>query len=427
MNTTVSQYLQSYIQSNFSIIKESNTPFFSPFSQMFLSSLFVIIHKSHVEWKKQEKDNIILVSKNEIFEDPEYSIIPTEIRKKWIDSISLKNVVRRKYVFHILERTIHLHIWFPTILRNVYPPIIMSEQDIETKIQNILKKVYMWLFVVSQFPNKKKTCSNKINIYLYLTNHGKFLPKYRSHMIEEKHANTAFTTGCISQETNVHIYREEEWFKVLMHESFHVLGMDFIDLANPSVNTTIKKIFPIDVQDIRAYETYAETWAETMNLMFMVYFTNLPAAKGRISIVRWIHILEDRFRMEQTFSLFQCVKVLSHYKLNYRDLFIKEKAQKYTESTQVFSYYILKCVWLFHINSFIEFCANQNKGMPSIRFHMSESNLQNYISKMLYLSQSEIFIKKIEDIEKQMKKKENRGNEPNFARTTMRMTMYEFV
>ncbi len=49
-------------------------------------------------------------------------------------------------------------------------------------------------------------------------------------------------------------FREEEWLKVLCHESFHNLGLDFISIDTTylqEANAQVKNIFPVNVDDLR--------------------------------------------------------------------------------------------------------------------------------------------------------------------------------
>jgi hypothetical protein len=61
---------------------------------------------------------------------------------------------------------------------------------------------------------------------LYFTNYLKILPPANGSIIDQEHANTAFTTSCKTN-TEINLFREEEWFKVLVHETFHCMGLDF--------------------------------------------------------------------------------------------------------------------------------------------------------------------------------------------------------
>jgi hypothetical protein len=65
---------------------------------------------------------------------------------------------------------------------------------------------------------------------------------------------------------------------------------------------------------------------------------------------------------ERLFSLFQCVKVIRHFHLTYDDIIEKTKRanENYKEKTQILSYYILKCVYMFYINEYVDWCIENN-------------------------------------------------------------------
>lgn len=410
---SVSKYLYNYLQTH---IETGRSNFhFTPLSRTFLSS---ILYKINIANQKWQNENIHYETKweNKHFSDYEY--IPVEIRKNWIEKIPKNTIIQRKCTLHIGEKIFHIHVWFPTIYRNVNPPIIMSDSEIENKIQRTIHKIYLWLSVATSYITKLTKCSKEVNIFLYLTHHSKFLPNSPRKKIDQTCANTAFTTSCVMVKTNIHIYREEEWFKVLMHETFHNLGLDFIDIDNNQVNLEILKLFPISVTDIRIYETYAELWAEIMNIMFTVFLSDPPKKKGRLPLVKWISMMEKMMEMEMEFTIFQVKKVLDHQKLKYTDLFIPEKAVYYHEDTQAFSYYILKSIWMLHLNAFLEFCAKQPGG-SSLKFQLSPKNLDIFIEKMKKLAKSKLLI------EKYAKKNMDSTKESVFANTTLRMTLYE--
>ena len=79
---------------------------------------------------------------------------------------------------------------------------------------------------------------------MYLTPHKKKLPK-QYNLIDREHANTAFTTSC-QTETEICIFREEEWFKTFIHETFHNMGMDFTANGSQYTNELIYTFIPIE-------------------------------------------------------------------------------------------------------------------------------------------------------------------------------------
>jgi len=411
---SVSRYLYHYLEQH-GELSSRNTFSFTPLSRTFLSNLLLKINQYYLQW---EYNKIIFEKKWENKHFADYEYIPSEIRRNWIDKIPKDTCIQRKCTLNIHDKIFHIHLWFPTVNRTVNPPTIMSDAQIEAKVQHTILKIYLWLSLATSFLLKNTKCSREVNIFLYLTHHSKFLPNSSRKKIDQICANTAFTTGCVFEKTNIHIFREEEWFKVLMHETFHNLGLDFIDLDNQTINTSILQLFPVAITDFRIYETYAELWAEIMNIVFIVFLTDPPKKKGRLPLIKWTLLIEKMLKVEMDFTVFQVKKILNHHKLKYTDLFIPEKAGFYHEDTQVFSYYVLKSIWMIHLNHFLEFCAKQPGG-SSLKFCLTQPNLGIFIKKMKQLAKSPILL------EKYSKNSDISYKEPNFANTTLRMTIYE--
>lgn len=415
---SVSRYLSHYLQTNIPT-NDRRSFTFTPLSRSFLSDILYKINNANLKWINENEDIKIETNwENRHFADYEY--IPLEIRKNWIDKIPKDTIIQRKCTFFIGGKTFHIHLWFPTINRTTNPPTILSDVEITAKIERTMHKIYLWLTLATSYLSKNTKCSSEVNIYLYLTHHSKFLPRVSRKKIDQICANTAFTTGCVLEATNIHIYREEEWFKVLIHETFHNLGLDFIDLNNAKVNVELRSVFPVSITDFRYYETYAELWAEIMNVLFIVFLSDPPKKKGRLPLVKWISTVEKMLEMEMRFTMFQAKKILAHSKFKYVDLFTSEKAVNYREDTQIFAYYILKSVWMIHLNTFLEFCARQPDG-SSLKFHLSPRNLDIFIEKVKHLAKTDIILEKYahhSDIS-------NKEKETTFANTTLRMTLYE--
>ena len=437
----VSSHLHHFLIDHFSEFssKKPNSPFFSTLSRTFLSTLFQNIHQAHILWEYHYKDILHLEDpstrkKNEDEHESNYKNnnlylhIPEEIRKKYIESKPREKIFQNKYSIPIGNRVFHVYVWFPITIASSpnhhKTTVLMSHNQIQEKILFILQKIYTWLHIACSYLPKNQKCSQTVDIYLFLTEHKKTMPSILDMKIDEIHVNTAFTTGCIQKNTSIFVFREEEWFKVLMHETFHTLGLDFIDIDHPTINDTIRRIFPITVPDIRAYEVYAEMWAEIMNTLFVVYETDPPARKGRLPMIRWMATLERAFILEQTFSLFQVNKVLYSQRLKYPDLFLASTAAKYQEETYIFSYFILKSIWMFHVNSFLEFCAKQPDGI-SLKFQLSAKNLDTFLLHLATFSRSERYLSEMEKIHQLSiplldKKKKN-----DFIANTLRMTVLE--
>jgi hypothetical protein len=299
-----------------------------------------------------------------------------------------------------------------------YEIAIVYENKSRTEIIFCLKKIKLWLMVAQQYSPKR--CSQKMNIYIYFTDILKTLPTVRGMNIGQSHANTAFTTHC-KKVTELNLYREEEWFKVFIHETFHNMGLDFSEYDTPATDKHILKLFPIQC-DVRLYETYCETWAEVLNILVtVVLFSNKNA--GGENLIRKV---EKMVYLEQVFSIFQMVKVLRHYGLQYEDLINKTenahylRSTKYKETTNAFSYYILKTVCLYNVEEFLQFCIENNG--ESLQFGAKRENIQavirNYCNFIETHYKTHAFLEDIREVEQWEK-----GAPPLVAKT-MRMSLF---
>jgi len=279
-------------------------------------------------------------------------------------------------------------------------------------IQQHIKRIFIWLYTASQFANSK--CSQSLKINLYFTNAKKYLPDKQGSPIERNHANTAFTTSCKS-ETEINIFREEEWFKVFIHETFHCMGLDFSGMENNAPDELILKLFHLK-SDVRLYETYCETWAETLNVMFISYLSSRSK-----NIDKMIEKTEQLLYYEKMFSLFQCAKVLDHFHLTYDDVIEKKNKAlvNYKEKTQILSYYVIKSICLFYVNDYIEWCVDNNG--ETLNFNKTNKNVSSYVGFIQSHYVQNEFRTALNRFEN------NRGNSPPILENTLRMSLFEIL
>jgi hypothetical protein len=226
-------------------------------------------------------------------------------------------------------------------------------------------RVFMWLHMVSL----KSKCVESLDIYIYLTPFKKELPENKSEVIGPVNANTGYTYRC-EKKNEIVIYREEEWFKVLIHETMHTFGNDF-DTEDGDDNTTatmtyMKKIFSLpEGVDIRLSETYSEIWARIMNVAFQTYFKNPPSLESR-NAKQFKKNFDFYLHLESIFSLYQCIKILDFMGVNYQHLVNDSEHSKkmmrsfYRENTHVFAYYVLTSILLNNCDDFLSWCVKNN-------------------------------------------------------------------
>ena len=224
------------------------------------------------------------------------------------------------------------------------------------------------------YPYAQKKCGNKLDVFIYLTPFKEVLPE-NGEIIGKDNVNTAYTTSCVPHGKIV-VYRSEEWFKVLIHESFHVLGLDFSHRENSKITSEIKKIFPVN-SDIKLFESYTETWAEILNCVFVSYFRTK-------NIQDFLSRFDQCIRVEIGFSVYQMVKILDYMNLEYSDLYSMNQRSElrrlhfYKERSNVFAYYVITSVLLFNTDKFLIWCSHNNGNF--IKYTYSDVNNQSFIN-----------------------------------------------
>jgi hypothetical protein len=340
----------------------------------FLSTLFRQIHASRSEWDKQNKTFLTRESMVISFEG-----IPKDI----LTDITSTCVRHYEFSFQIDQRKVNVHLSLP-----------LSKVNPET----VFRKVFQWFYVMNQYADL--ACRAEMDVYLYLVSHKKELPIHDI-PIDQIHANTAFTYSCQPEKTTIHVFRFEEWFKVLIHETFHTVGLDFIRIKpewRTKAQNEIVQLFNVSHIDIRLYETYCEMWGEILNCMFFVSSSSTKnrrktRRKQALPIQRWFNDLNRCLTYETLFSLMQCVKVLDHNKLKYRDLSNPTLARQYKEKTQCFSYYVLKSILMVHVHTFISFCNS------SLQFPLTEDAIIRYKNLIVQQYNSERMLGGIKETE----------------------------
>lgn len=287
---------------------------------------------------------------------------------------------------------------FQTNKRNINILFIIID-DPKKHHNDILEKlmyIKKWFHFIDNYTDS--ICSKNLNVYFFILPILKMLPTEINKTIGKINVNSAFTYSC-KKNNNIHLYRNEEWFKVLIHESFHALGLDFSNINNNISNTRIAKIFPLNI-DFYLYETYCECWALIFNCIFVSYKQNHSK-----SVKNFIKLFKKNINTEINFSSYQTIKILHHYGLTYHNLYSDDNASifsrihKYKEDTPVMSYYIIKSIIINFYEDFLIWCANTNDNI--IKFHNKTISIDKHILSFIkFISKkykSASFINKINE------------------------------
>lgn len=229
------------------------------------------------------------------------------------------------------------------------------------KYNNYVDYILYWFYIVNK--HASKSCTNKLSVYIYHTFLTKVLPATNIDVLDEDNVNTGFTRTC-QPSGEIVVYRLEEWFKVLIHESMHNYGLDFSDMDNTACHSKILSLFPIK-SDVNLFEAYTEFWARIMNILFCSY-TN---AYNKTDINEMLTNSEFFVNFERIFAFYQMTKVLKFMDIEYRHLIEKtgysDSLRKtfYKEKTNVLSYYIITTILMNNYQDFLIWCKANNTSM----------------------------------------------------------------
>jgi hypothetical protein len=284
-----------------------------------------------------------------------------EIVRKHIDEMSFSEIT---YNFSILGR-------------NCKVLFIVEETNIELKINEFNKyidNIIIWIYILNLYSSKN--CASSLVIYFYFTSLEKNLPSSNIYILDETHVNTAFTTTC-PKDSEIVIFRKEEWFKVFIHETFHNFGLDFSDMNNDNCHNYLLSIFNVN-SDVNAYEAYTEFWAEIINCCFCSFHL----LKNKEDTKDFLNHTETLINFERSYSFFQLVKTLDFMGLNYKNLYSNDADSKtirdtlYKEKTNVLAYYVIKTILMNNYPDFLLWCEKNNLSL--IAFKKTIKNQNNF-------------------------------------------------
>jgi hypothetical protein len=368
--------------------------------------------------------------------------------------------------------------------------------------KHCMLKIYIWLKVLSKYSSVE--CGKNLECFIYLTPFKRKLPSCsgfetstnmyhytdspenendnednndndndndnenmngagdkNDRVIGASHVNGGLSNIC-QIDGRILVYRKEEWFKVLIHESMHNYGMDFSDIDLLMANKKLHSIFSIQT-DIKIFESYCETWARVMNVFFESYFemnrhsrtlftplttrkkfihkqhkehkqhfVSLKIGHGHGNVdkgvvdkkQRFLNTFYDNIQHESVFSIFQCVKVLNFMGLdyniisncNYENYSIVKKL--YKEQTNVFAYYIIVAILIGNFNNFILWCIDNNTNL--FNFKKTNAAIESFVIFISKNYKNNELLNMIVSLEKRL---ENRRPNDKLLLSTMRMSV----
>jgi len=397
------------------------------------------IDECHQKQSKTRLNKLLLTIYNDLYESDRYvsdriisNCLKAQIRRLNDDSQKPKIYFSRFFPKHVREyiKTTEKH----QLVYNcdidgrkisIYFTIF-SEDELANldEYDKHAKFMYMWLYVCSLYSRKK--CAKTLDIYIYLTPFMKSLPDTNTSTLGPDNVNTAFTLAC-SPNSEMVIFRREEWMKVFIHETFHTYGLDFSSHDSNIIKKSVSGIFPID-SEYNIEEAYAETWARIINSAFCSYNSLIDKKDTKTFLL----YMDFSLRMERLFSLYQCEKVLRFMGLTYDDLHSSDEKSAYLrknfyrEKTNVFAYYVLTAVFMDNYLGFLQWCADNNTSF--MQFNCTHKNMEKFSKFIEDNYDSETFKSGLECVGKiGRRKREKKSDKLSNLLQTTRMTIIDTV
>jgi hypothetical protein len=289
------------------------------------------------------------------------SSFPEEVR----EHINKEMLFDLSYTFSLFGRVIKVH-------------FIVEDPSAEHQIElynEYIEKILVWLHIINEYSSKK--CSKQLVLYMYFTSLKKALPEKNIDILSQNNVNTAFTYTC-PIDSEIVVFRKEEWFKVLMHESFHNFALDFSDMNTDECTKRILSIFNVK-SDVNLFEAYTEFWAEIMNSVFCSFYL---IKDNRNDLDNFLSNFDFFINFERTYKFFQMVKTLDFMGLTYIDLISNTpEAQSlretlYKEKSNILSYYIITTILMNNYQGFLSWCNTNNLSL--LQFKKTETNILEF-------------------------------------------------
>lgn len=346
-----------------------------------------------------------------------------EITKPKMFNSSSFPVLVRQHIDEVSSTELCYH--FSLFDRNIKIYFIVEGENAELQLETYNKHVdniVMWLYILNQYASKR--CSNSLIVYFYFTSLEKHLPSTNISILDENNVNTAFTTTC-PKDSEIIVFRKEEWFKVFIHETFHNFGLDFSDMNTDEATQCILNIFKVN-SSVNLYESYTEFWAEIINALFCSFIT----LKDKENIDEFLYNAEFFINFERTYSFFQLVKTLHFMGITYKDLYSKNEHSRiirenlYKEKSNILSYYIIKTILINNYQSFLSWCKKNHLSL--LQFKKTTANQKEYCKFIEKNYKTHSMLEGVEYAELFFKKTySKRESKYNYLLTNMRMSICE--
>ena len=248
----------------------------------------------------------------------------------------------------------------------------------KNKIQ-IDKHIYFIKLILVMCAQQATTHDNVFTFKIFLTDFKKIQPTIP---VTPYHINSGVTSFPSDPHKDdckdIIIFRNEEWFKVFIHECFHLFCLDFCDINVSSFTHLFKQMYNID-SEFLFFEALTEFWARTINIAVVSYST-----KKNISYEEFETLMKINIQIERLYSILQMKHILSNMGFTYDSLMDKTRTIPFKEETNFFCYYVLTTILLFHYEQTIAWFVEHNQTILQFTKNKNSVTLFFYYIKSIH-------------------------------------------
>ena len=259
--------------------------------------------------------------------------LPTELFNSHIDNDVINEFVSMDIINYLLNYMDCKHIYTINYEKITLNLTIYGCHHLKKKKRDMIIKIILMMALYKSNFKYKSNLKQTITIDLFLTPFKKKLNSSNK-LLGPREINSGFT----SPGYKLCIFRNEELYKVLIHEMIHYLDLDLGFLKS---NTMYNHLNIHPNIEIRLNEAYTE-------LIALVIISIIHSYHQRKNMALYKTILNDELR----FSLYNVSKLLVYFGFDSADDFFSPyKSDQFKQTTSVCSYFVIKTALLFNLNN----------------------------------------------------------------------------
>jgi hypothetical protein len=298
------------------------------------------------------------------------------------DNVKVDKIQNDKFIskdiVNFLESSTFTHYYIHFKIKDaVYHINIYTQNEI-----NINKYIHFIKLILNMCSQHATTRYNVFTFKIILTDFPKTQP---SIPVEPSTINSGMTEypsiSTPDDHKEITIFRKEEWFKVFIHECFHLFCLDFA--GNESdYKHLFKPLFNIE-SDFLFFESLCEFWARTINIAVISYST-----KKYILYEEFKSLMEVNIQIEKIYALLQMKHILGNMGFTYDSLIDKKRSLPFVENTNLFCYYVLTPILLFHYEQTMAWFIEHNQTLLQFKRDKTNITLFFYYIKSIHNNKS---------------------------------------